>query len=75
MSKRSHRAAFEAKRTLPDLIAVSEAEAREIRAISDHHNDEYRSGLDDVDGRYRVYDEDDDTPFDTDAMRLHRGAI
>ena len=48
MSKRSHRAAFEAKRTLPDLIAVSEAEAREIRAISEHHFEEYAAGLDKV---------------------------
>lgn len=57
------------------LADISEAEAREIRAISEHHAEEYRSGLDDVDGRYRVYDEDDDTPFDTDAMRQARGAI
>lgn len=55
MNRRDHRAAFEAKRT-----AVSEAEAREIRAISEHHFEEYRSGLDDVDGRYRMYDEDQD---------------
>lgn len=60
MNKRAHRAAFEAKRTLPDLIAVSEAEAREIRAIADHHIEEYRSGLDDVDGRYRLWDDDQD---------------
>lgn len=47
MSRRQYRAAFEAKRTEPDL-GISEAEAREIRAIADHHNDEYRSGLDKV---------------------------
>lgn len=59
MNKRSHRAAFEAKRQLPDYY-VTEAEAREIRAISEHHAEEYRSGLDDVDGRYRLWDDDQD---------------
>lgn len=33
--------------------------ASEMDAIRDHHDDEYKSGLDDVDGRYRMYDEDD----------------
>lgn len=60
MNRRDHRAAIDAKRTPPDLIAVSEAEAREIRAISEHHAEEYRSGLDDVDGRYRLWDDDQD---------------
>jgi len=47
MSKRSHRAAFEAKRNLPDM-GITEAEAREIRAISEHHFEEYAAGLDKV---------------------------
>lgn len=59
MNKRLHRAAVEAKRTLPDYH-VTEAEAREIRAIADGHIEEYRSGLDDVDGRYRLWDDDQD---------------
>ena len=34
MNRRDHRAAFEAKRTPPDLIAVSEAEARETSSMA-----------------------------------------
>lgn len=56
MNRREHRAAFQAKRQQP----ITEAEAREIRAISEHHFEEYRSGLDDVDGRYRMFDDDQD---------------
>ena len=41
------RAAFEAKRTEPDL-GITEAEAREIRAISEHHFEEMSCGLDKV---------------------------
>lgn len=59
MNKRQHRAAVEAKRQLPDYH-VTEAEAREIRAIADCHIEEYKSGLDDVDGRYRLWDDDQD---------------
>ena len=59
MSRRQYRAAFEAKRTEPDL-GITEAEAREIRAISEHHFEEYRSGLDDVDGRFGGDDEWED---------------
>ena len=47
MSRRQYRAAFEAKRTEPDL-GITEAEAREIRAISEHHFEEYAAGLDKV---------------------------
>lgn len=59
MNRRDHRAAFQAKRTPPDLIAVSEAEAREIRAIADHHDDEYRSGLDKVGPQWERDDDED----------------
>lgn len=47
MNRRDHRAALEAKRTEPDL-GITEAEAREIRAISEHHFEEYAAGLDKV---------------------------
>ena len=34
----------------------------EILAIRAHHNEEYDAGLDDVDGRYPVDDDDDEVP-------------
>ena len=102
MNRRDHRAAFEAKRTPPDLIAVTPAERRalfdlidasrqprfqcvscsqcgnefgpgdagfsdcrehrsaaELQAIRDHHDDEYRSGLDKVGPQWERDDDED----------------
>ena len=47
MSRRKYREAAQAKRSTFDT-GITEAEAREIRAIADHHDDEYRTGLDKV---------------------------
>lgn len=59
MSKRQYREAAKAKRITPEFVdtGISEDEAREIRAISDHHRDEYRTGLDKVGGHW---DRDED---------------
>ena len=57
MSRRQYREAAQAKRTEPDL-GITEAEAREIRAISEHHFEEYAAGLDKVGPQWD--DEEDD---------------
>ena len=44
--------------------------AAELQAIRDGHMEEYRSGLDDVDGRFCEDDE-----FDAGTMRQMRGAL